>query len=126
MSTDIPFSKVLKDPKSWDDDMDLDVMTDNYLKLKPIMDKMFFSEYPKHPQYFTLLFSKSDFADSLIQGLIKSEIQELDRIYFKEYSEEDRNRLIELGILDLLPSLLGFATVVHMRHGNNYFVCLVL
>ena len=126
MNTDIPFDVIMKDSKNWDDDMDLDAMSENFLKLKPIMDKMFFSEYPNHPEYFVLLFSKPDFADTLIQGLIDSEIQELDRIYFKEYSAEDRNRLIKMGMLDLLPTLLGYSTVVHMKNGNNYFVCLVL
>ncbi len=126
MCQDIPFNKVMKDPKSWDDEMDIDIMSSNYLKLEPIIDKMFFQGYPEHPQYFSLLFSKPEFADSLIEGLINSEVSEHCKIYFKEYSKEDRMRLIKMGIFELIPSMFGLACVVQMKSGDDYFVCLVL
>jgi hypothetical protein len=126
MGREIPFNKVMKDPSSWDDDMDLDIMTENYLKLKPVMSKMFFQEYPKHPQYFTLLFSQPDFADKLLKALFSSGISGLNRIYFKEFSEEERNVLIEMGMIELIPATFGLTPVVYAHHGKDFFVNLVL
>lgn len=118
----IPFNKVLKNPDSWDDLMDLDCMTDNYLKLKPIINKMCFREYPKHPNLFTVLFSKPDFGDHLIRNLVNSGITELGFVFFNEYSEEDREILISKGLLELIPCRLGIYAVVFIREGENYSV----
>jgi hypothetical protein len=126
MGREIPFTKVMKDPKSWDDDMDLDVMTENHLKLKPIMKYMYFQEYPKHPKLFTLLFSKPDFADKLLKALFESGISGLNRVYFKEFSEEERNLLIENGMIELLPAAYGITPVVFAHHEKDFFVNLVL
>ena len=89
----IPINDVLKNPRSWCDGMDLDIMTDNYLKLRPIMNKMFFREYPKHPQIFTLLFSRDDFADKLINSMVDSGIRNLGKVIFVEYTLEDAKNL---------------------------------
>ena len=122
MATEIPFNNVMKDPDNWTDMMDLDVMTDNYLKLKPIMNKLFFEEYPAHPELFVALFSKSDFVDRLIDVAKMTRISELDKIYFKEYTEEDKKRLVEMGVLDPLPVQLDLNPIVYTNSGNCIFI----
>ncbi|MBQ9280352.1 MAG: hypothetical protein IJ215_04850 [Clostridia bacterium] len=122
MTREIPFTKVMKDPASWSDDMDLDIMTDNYLKLKEIMNKMFFEEYPKHPEYFVSLFSQPDFADNLLRVAVKAGIQNLNKIWFKEYSEEDKLKLVEKGILDVIPVMLDISSIVYTHNENDFYV----
>ena len=123
---EIPFNKIMKDYKNWDEDIDLDNMNENYHKLERIMDRMFFRGYPKEPKYFSLLFSESDFADHLINALIKSGIKDLGKIYFNQYSERERNILISKGMLDLIPCKFGAVCVVFIREGNNYSINMVL
>ncbi len=126
MKYNVPFSEVMKNPKNWDDEMDFDIMSENYRKLKPVMKKMFFSEYPKHPNYFVLLFSKENFADELIDAMLTSRMTDLNNIYFSEYSAEDREILISKGVYSLIPCKIGMIAVVFMKSGHDFFVCMVL
>lgn len=122
MNKEIPFNTVMKDPRSWSDKMNVDNMMENHLKLKPIMDKMFFTEWPKHPQYFVLMFSREDFADTLINCMLKSGITNLNKVWFTEYGEEDKQKLIEMGVLDTLPMALGLSAISYGRSGEDYYV----
>ena len=124
MNEGIAFNKVLKDPGSWCDDMDLEIMTDNYLKLKRIINKMKFREYPKHPQIFTLLFSQKDFADKLINAMVSSGINDLGTVWFIEYTKEDAKKLISKGLYALAPAIvIGVTTIVFCRSHQDYHVC---
>lgn len=122
MNKEIPFNTVMKDPRSWSDEMNVDNMMENYLKLKPIIDIMFFTEWPKHPQYFVLMFSRKDFADTLINCMLKSGITNLNKVWFTEYGEEDKQKLIEMGVLDTLPMALGLSAISYGRSGEDYYV----
>ncbi len=126
MEREISFTKVLKDPANWHEDMDLDIMTENYLKLKPVMNKMFFYRYPEHPELFSLIFSRPNFADKVIKVLVDNDMHDLEKIYFTEYSEEDRNELINKGFHSLVLCEFGVAAIVYMHQGNVLFINLVL
>ena len=126
MRTEIPFNEVMKNHKNWHEDVDYDVMNENYLKLKPIMNKMFFAKYPAHPQYFSLLFSHSDFADTLLQAMVDSKIRNLNKVWFEEFSKEQRNVLLSKGMYDLIPTLYGATAIIYMRNGDDFFVNMIL
>ena len=124
MAEGIPFNKVLKNPDSWCEGMDLEIMTDNYLKLKPIIHKMKFREYPKHPKLFTLIFSEENFADKLINAMVKSGIDDLGTVWFIEYTKEDAEELVSKGIFSLAPTLiLNVTSIVFVRSHQDYHVC---
>ena len=84
MEKEITFNSVMKNHKNWPEDIDFVAMEENYFKLKRIMNKMFFEEYPKHPQYFVKLFSREDFADKLLNEMVRSGITNLNKIWFRE------------------------------------------
>ena len=126
MKREILFDKVMKDPESWGDNMDVDAMLDNHEKLKKIMNKMVFSEWPKHPHFFVEVFSNPTFADKLIAVMLKLNITELDKVVFTEYEEEDRKKLVELGILDTSLMKSGMPVIMYCRDDQTCFVNLVL
>ena len=122
----ISFNSVLRNPDSWCDGMDVDIMMENHDKLRGIMDRMFFSEYPSHPQYFALLFSKVDFADKLISFLYRARFDELDKIIFSEYGEDDKRLLMEKGFLNPIPVIFGLSAVHMAKSGEVCYVNLIV
>ena len=122
MRTDIPFDEVMKNHKNWDDDVDYINMNKNYQKLKPMIDKFFFSVYPKHPKIFSLIFSEENFADYLINEMIELKVTNLKGVYFTEYSSEERDELIKKGHLSIIPSLLGAISVKVTSNDDYVFV----
>ena len=126
MREDIPFNEIMKNHRYWHEDIDFEEMEANYKKLKPIMNKMFFEEMPEHPQFFTLLFSEKGFADRLLKAGITLKITNLNRIYFKEFSADDRNTLIEKGVLSPVPTMLGLSTIMFAKNGDNMYINMIL
>ena len=126
--SEIPFNDIMKNHRNWHPDCDYDIMSENYRKLKPVIKLMFFEEKPKHPEIFSLLFSKEDFADRIINSGAKLKMVALKRIWFREFSEEDRNILILRGFYQLIPNILGTTAVCFMTNESKdeLFVNVVL
>ena len=119
MVQEIPFDKVIKDHGSWCDDMNVDIMMENHEKLRPIIGKMFFTNWPKTPKAFALLFSKPNFADTLINSMLELGIRGgLNKVWFTEYSEEDKQKLIDIGIIEPCEN----ASIVFTKSDNDCFV----
>ncbi len=126
MNNEIRFNDVLRDPRSWSDEMNVDIMMENNLKLKPIIDKMFFTRWPKHPENFTLLFSKEEFADKLIDTMVRLGIANLNRVWFTEYEGEDKERLIEMGVLNQFLMSMGLCATTFSRVGEDCYVNVIV
>ena len=122
MRTDIPFNEIMKNHKNWHEDVDYEAMDANYKQLKPIMNKFFFSRYPDNPKIFSLVFSYPNFAEHLINSMMDFKIRNLNKVWFDEFLTEDRDRLIEKGMLELLPTYFGGIAVFIMQNGNDVFV----
>ena len=125
MNRHILFNSVIKNPKSWCDSMNVDIMLDNYTKLKPLIDKMFFTTWPKHPQLFSILLSKHDFASLLINSMLMLNITNLHEILFTEYCEGDKEKLFELGIINSFEFDNNTATVIITGNNQDCFVNIV-
>ena len=128
MQYEIPFNDIMKNHKYWHDDCDFDIMEENYHILKPLMHLCFFAEKPKHPKVFSLLFSEKGFANDLIESAIKLNIHDIKRIWFAEFSEEDRNELIKKGFYQLFPNMFGAVATCFMANDekDELFVNVVL
>ena len=117
---DIPFDTIMRDYKNWDEDVDVENMDSNYKLLKPIIDKFYFRDMPTNPKLFSLVFSKSEFADSLIVGLKLNKVKELSKVYFCEYLKEDKEKLISLGVISSL--YINDHVVVYTASEDLFFV----
>ncbi len=126
MCQGIPLNDILEDDKNWSPYANRDIMTQNFFMLKPVMNKMYFYRYPEHPKLFSLLFSNPSFADDLINVILNADVTDLDRIYFEEYSEEDREVLISKGFTKLRNHKENEVSVIYLCHNNTIFVNLVL
>ena len=128
MRCEIPFNEIMKNHKNWHDECDFDVMSENFMILKPIMKLLFFAEMPEHPELFSLVFSEKGFAKKLVEIVGKLKMKEVKRIWFTEYNEELRNQLIKKGILELIPNLFGATSVCYMCNDDKteLFVNLIL
>jgi hypothetical protein len=122
MRKEVPFLEVMDNHKNWHDDVDYINMNANHEKLKPILHKMFFEEYPKHPKIFSLIFSGEDFADSLLDGMVRLGITNLNAVWFRECSMEDADKLIDKGMIDLIPIKIGQVAMMYMKDGQDVFV----
>ncbi len=118
----IQFNKVLKSPESWCDSMNVDIMMENHTKLASVIDKMFFTEWPKNPKLFSMIFSKEDFADKILNGIVQLEIINLNRIWFTEYSMDDKKKLVKLGILEPDGIENGIVSLIFTKSANDCFV----
>ena len=125
MEKEITFDSVMKNYKNWPDNIDFVAMEENYFKLKRIMNKMFFEEYPRHPQDFVRMFCQEDFADSLLNGMLFSGIRNLNKIWYREISEEDKIKLCKMNFVSSVTSLLGIKIVLFFRNNEDFFVNLV-
>ena len=119
---------VMRDPRSWDADVNVNVVMENYLLLrdKGIADKVFFTRYPKHPEIFMMILSITGFAENLIENITKNGMIGLNNVWFTEYPKEDRVKLVAMGILDAEPFERGKTAIVHIRNGNDYYINVVL
>ena len=125
MRTEIPFDEVMKNHKNWHPNVDFDVMSENYKRLKAIIPKMFFAKYPEHPQLFSLIFSHHVFADSLLKAMSTFNIINPNKVWIEEFSEEERNILISKGMHDLIPVSSGATAIIYMRNGDDFFVNII-
>ncbi len=128
MQNEIPFNDIMKKHKNWDDDCNYDIMSANYNKLKPILPLFYFSKKPDHPQVFSLLFSQESFAQDFIDYAMMSNVRNVKRVWFTEYSIEDRYKLIERGMYELIFNDIGDITYYFMRNdtGDEIFVNVIL
>ena len=120
MSYGIPFDEVMKKPDNWDEDVDFDIMNSNHELLKPIMNKLYFSSMPKNPKAFSLVFSDERFIDFVKTGLKMSGIKDLERVVFCEYSREDKEKLISMGITS--ESNRDTLLVIYTYNKNTLFI----
>ena len=126
MERRITFDSVMKEPDNWPADLNLENMEKNYKKVKRIMDKFFFEEYPKHPEAFVVLFSKPDFVDELLSAMVRSGITNLNNVWFRECTEEEKKKLIQKGLISPFVDFMGISTVALMGNGNDFFVNLLI
>ena len=122
MREDLSFSKIIQMPENIHEDADIEIMNDNYHLLKPIIDKFVFSEYPNHPQLFSLLFSRPDFVDTLYYCFKYNNITNVEKVVFTEYSKEDLEKLIEIGVVNNRHRDSNRILVIHAFNGNVCFI----
>ena len=122
MAKEVPFLEVISNHKNWYDDVDYTNMNANHDKLKPILHKMFFEEFPKHPKIFSLLFSKESFADDILNAMVKLGITNLNAIWIRECSAKDADKLIDKGMLDLIAVKRGNVPVMIMAEDQDVFI----
>ena len=120
MSLGIPFDEVMKKPDNWDDDIDLDVMNENHARLKSIIDKFYFRSMPENPKVFSIIFSDSNFVSFIYTGLKMAGIKEPEQIVFCEYSREDKEKLISMGVVR--ESSLDTVLVIYTSNRNTLFI----
>ena len=124
----ISFLDVMRDPRSWEYGVNINAVMENYLILKEkgLMEKMYFTRYPKRPEVFMLVFSRQSFPDTLIENIDKLGMKSVNNIWFTEYLEEDRKKLIALGVLESKPFEEGKAGVAYMHNGAEYYINVIL
>ena len=126
--SEIPFNDVMKNHRNWHPDCDFDIMSENFRILKPVIKLMFFESKPKHPQLFTLIFSEPGFAQKIIDYSAKLRMISVKRIWFAEFSEQERDILIEKGFYQLIPNMFGATAICFMtnRDRDEMFINIVL
>ena len=122
MNGELSFAKIIREPQNIHEDADIEIMNDNYHLLKPIIDKFVFSEYPKHPELFSVLFSDPDFVNTLRYYLERNNIEEPDKVIFTEYSKADKEKLIEMGVVRDKYKNSKKLLVIHTFNGKTCFI----
>ncbi len=122
MCEELSFTKIIREPKNIHEDADIEIMNENYHALESIIDKFVFSEYPKHPELFSVLFSDTDFVKALFYHFKRNNIKEPDKVIFTEYSAEDKERLIEMGVIKNKNKDPKALLVLHTFNGNTCFI----
>ena len=122
MQENLKFADIIKKPENIAEQADLDVMNDNYHSLEHIIGRFYFSEFPKHPKIFSVLFSDSNFPIALRKHLDLYGVKNPDRVIFTEYSSEDRDKLIKLGILKPKAATSNTLLVIHTFNKNVCFI----
>ena len=125
MAKEVKFMSVINNHRNWPDNLDFEGLDESTNKVKEIMDKMFFEEYPEHPQIFIKLFSDPKFVDALLNAMVKSGITNLNKVWFRECSEREKNELMEKGILIPIQMMIGVMLLVLMRNQEDFFVNLI-
>ncbi|MBR6253107.1 MAG: hypothetical protein IKR04_04630 [Clostridia bacterium] len=110
----------MKKPDNWDDDIDLDVMNENHARLNSIIDKFYFRSMPENPKVFSIIFSDSNFVSFIYTGLKMAGIKEPEQIVFCEYSREDKEKLISMGVVR--ESSLDTVLVIYTSNRNTLFI----
>ena len=123
---ELSFAKIIREPQNIHEDADIDIMNDNYNALKDIIDRFVFSEYPQHPDLFSLLFADQNFINTLNFHLQIYGITVPEKVVFTEYSEEDKQRLIEMGIVKQNFANSHNILVIHTFNKNVCFINLFL
>ena len=122
MQEELSFAKIIREPKNIHEDADIDIMNDNYNALKDMIDKFVFSEYPKHPSLFSLLFADPDFIKTLYYHLRLYGATNPDKVVFTEYTEEDKQKLIDMGIVKKKIDNSHIVLVIHTFNKNVCFI----
>ena len=117
--SEIPFNDIMKNHRNWHSNCDFDIMSETYRLLKPVIKLMFFARKPEHPEVFALLFSQKGFAQKIIDCGEKLRMVAVKKIWFEEFSEEDREKLIRSGFLELIPNLFGATSVCFMTNKDR-------
>ena len=99
MQENLKFAEFVRNPENISDNANIDVMNDNYHALEHIINRFYLSRLPEHPKILSLLFSDPSFPTALEKHLELYGVKTPDRVIFTEYSKEDRDKLIGLGIL---------------------------
>lgn len=120
MEHTITLDSLLKNHKNWRDDTDYDVMAANHALLSHYMSRMMFSSAPKHPEQFVNLFANEEFGIELHKALSSSLLRHNGRIWFEEYSDEDKTKFIMMQNLPLLA--YASCIVVISFNGGDCFV----
>ena len=87
--------------------------------------KMFLEEKPIHPELFVALMSTPDFADNLLQSMLFTGINNLNRIWFRECSEKEKEQLIQSEIIESAVAPKGKILVLLGRNEQDFFVNLI-
>ncbi len=122
MQEELSFAKIIQKPENIHEDADIEIMNDNYHLLKSIIDKFVFSEYPRHPELFSVLFSDPDFVTVLKYHLECQRITNLEKVVFTEYSKADMERLIKMGIVKSWRKDSNKLLVIHTFNKNICFI----
>ncbi len=122
MQEELKFAEFLKRPENISDEADFDIMNDNYHALDDIIDRFYFSKSPEHPKIFSILFSDPAFPTALRSMCESYGLKKPDRVIFTEYSKEDVEKLIELGIFKEKARSSHKLIVIHSFNGNVCFV----
>lgn len=127
MAAEVKFMSVINNSRNWPDDIDFEGIDENTIKLKDIINKMYFEEYPEHPQIFVKIFSNQDLIDVLINSMVKLGITKLNRVWFRECTEKERMILIEKGIISPIVGMIpGIANLAIARNEQDCFVNVVI
>lgn len=126
MGREVKFMTVINNHRNWPDNIDFEGIDENTIKLKDMLDKMYFEEYPRHAEVFVLMFGDQEFIDTLIGAMVKLGITHLNKLWFRECSEKDKKILIEKGIISEFSLLPGITNVALMRNEQDCFVNVIL
>ena len=126
MAKEVRFMSVINNYRNWPDDVNLEGIDENTIKLKDVINKMFFEEYPEHPQIFVKIFSSQELIDVLINSMVNLGITNLNRIWFRECSEKEKRILIEKGILPIACIFPGIGSMAIARNEQDCFVNVIL
>lgn len=126
MAKEVKFMSVINNNRNWPDNLDFEGLEESTNKIKEILDKMFFEEYPEHPQIFVKLFSDLKFVDTLLTAMVKSGITNLNKIWFRECSEREKHGLMEKGILAPISLMNGVVSLALMRNRQDFFINAIL
>lgn len=110
---------ILRNPKYHYERADYDVMSKNYELLRNYMSKMIFSSFPEHPEMFVALFSTQKFGKELYHAIISAYLDENSTIWFQEYSEEDKMKLV---FVKHLPLRFNATHVIIAENEGDLFV----
>ncbi len=122
MQGELKFADFVKRPENMSEQADFDLMNDNYHALEHIIDRFYFSKFPKHPKIFSILFSDPNFPTTLEKHLELYGVKTPDKVIFTEYSSEDRDKLIDLGILKPKAAQSHTLLVIHTFNNNVCFI----
>ena len=115
----ITLDSILRNPKYRHPQADYEVMSENHELLRNYMSKMIFASFPEHPEMFIALFSIERFGTALHKAIIAASLGANSTIWFQEYSEEDKLKLL---IAKHIPLTFHATPVVIAENGGDLFV----
>ena len=126
MAKEVRFMSVINNHRNWPDNVDFEGIDENTIKLKDVINKMFFEEYPNHPQIFVKIFSNQELIDIIINSMVNLGITKLNKIWFRECSEEEKNILIVKGFLPSACTLPGISSIAIAKNEQDCFINVIL